>query len=119
MVPGTYAIYNFGRYISNFQAHDAGGKALAIVRKDTNTFLIPNASSLSYEVDDTWDSQEIKGPYIFEPAGTNFQQDTLFALNTHALLGYVKGREQLPVSLQLKTPEGMVASSSLSAQKGL
>ena len=119
MVPGTYAIYNFGRYISNFQAHDASGKALAIVRKDTNTFLIPNASSLSYEVDDTWDSPEIKGPYIFEPAGTNFQQDTLFALNTHALLGYVKGREQLPVSLQLKTPEGIVASSSLLAQKDI
>lgn len=117
MVPGTYAIYNFGRYVSNLQAFDAAGKVILVVRKDTNTFSINNASTLSYEVDDTWDSPEIKGPYVFEPAGTNFQQDTLFALNTHALLGYVKGREQLPVSLHLKTPEGLVASTSLLVQK--
>jgi predicted metalloprotease with PDZ domain len=115
MVPGTYAIYNFGRFVSNLQAFDATGKAISVVRKDTNTFILPNASKLSYEVDDSWDSPEIKGPYIFEPAGTNFQQDTLFALNTHALLGYIKGREQLPVSLQLKTPKNLVASSSLQA----
>ena len=117
MVPGTYAIYNFGRYVSHFQAFDGTGKAVSVVRKDTNSFFFQNASTLSYEVDDTWDSPEIKGTYIFEPAGTNFQQDTLFALNTHALLGYVRGKEQLPVSLRLKTPKGLVASTSLRAQK--
>lgn len=113
IVPGTYAIYDFGLYVSNLQAFDATGKVISVVRKDTNTFSINNASSLSYEVDDTWESPEIKGTYIFEPAGTNFQADTLFALNTHALLGYIKGHEQMPVSLQLKTPKGLVASSSL------
>jgi len=117
MVPGTYAIYNFGRYVSHLKAFDVAGKELLVVRKDTNTFILTNASTLSYEVDDSWDSPQIKGPYIFEPAGTNFQQDTLFALNTHALLGYVKGKEQLPVSLQLKTPKGLVASTSLVAHK--
>ena len=115
MVPGTYAIYNFGRYVSNLQAFDQNGKSILVIRKDTNTFSFKNASSLSYEVDDTWDSPEIKGTYIFEPAGTNFQKDTLFTLNTHALLGYIKGREKIPVSLQLKTPKGLVASSSLQA----
>lgn len=118
MVPGTYAIYNFGRYISNLKAFDASGKRLNVVRKDTNTFYFQNASSLNYEVDDTWDSPEINGVYIFEPAGTNFQADTLFALNTHALLGYIKGREQLPVRLQLKTSKGLVASSSLVSKDG-
>jgi predicted metalloprotease with PDZ domain len=118
MVPGTYAIYNFGRYVSNLQAFDASGKVISVVRKDTNTFSFKNASSLSYEVDDTWDSPEIKGTYIFEPAGTNFQADTLFALNTHALLGYAKGYEQLPVSLQLKTPPRLIPSSSLIAKDG-
>ena len=118
MVPGTYAIYNFGRYVSNLQAFDALGKVISVVRKDTNTFSFKNASTLSYEVDDTWDSPEIKGTYIFEPVGTNFQQDTLFALNTHALLGYIKGREQLPVILQLTTPKGLVASSSILPKEG-
>ena len=118
MVPGTYAIYHFGRYVSNLQAFDQNGKSLLVVRNDTNTFSFKNASSLRYEVDDTWDSPEIKGTYIFEPAGTNFQKDTLFALNTHALLGYIKGREQIPVSLQLKTSKGLVASSSIMSKDG-
>jgi hypothetical protein len=118
MVPGTYAIYNFGRYVQNLQAYNASGKPITVIRKDTNCYTFANASSLTYEVDDTWDSPEIKGPYVFEPAGTNFQQDTLFALNTHALLGYVKERDQLPVSLELKIPTGLVASSSLEAQAG-
>jgi predicted metalloprotease with PDZ domain len=118
IVPGTYAIYNFGRYVSNLQAFDQQGKSIPVIRKDSNTFSFSNASTLTYLVDDTWDSPEIKGAYIFEPAGTNFEQDTLFALNTHALLGYIKGREQLPVSLQLKTPKNLVASSSLQAKGG-
>lgn len=118
MVPGTYAIYNFGRYVSNMQAFDLKGQSIPVIRKDTNTYIFQNASTLLYEVDDTWESPQIKGTYIFEPAGTNFQQDTLFALNTHALLGYAKGREQLPVSLQLKTSTGLVASSSLILKNG-
>jgi predicted metalloprotease with PDZ domain len=119
IVPGTYAIYDFGRYISNLQAFDTNGNAVKVKQKDINSFLIEHASRLSYEVDDTWDSPEIDGKYIFEPAGTNFQEDTLFALNTHALLGYVKGAEKMPVSLQLKTPEGMLASSAIEAKKGI
>jgi predicted metalloprotease with PDZ domain len=119
IVPGTYAIYDFGRYISNLQAFDTNGNSVKVKQKDINSFLIEHASRLSYEVDDTWDSPEIDGKYIFEPAGTNFQADTLFALNTHALLGYVKGAEKMPVSLQLKTPEGMLASSAIEAKKGI
>ena len=118
IVPGTYAIYDFGRYVSNLQAFDATGKAVKVKQKDINSFHIDGASRLSYEVDDTWDSPEIDGKYIFEPAGTNFQEDTLFALNTHAFVGYVKGREKMPVSLQLKIPVGMLASSSIESVKG-
>ena len=118
IVPGTYAIYDFGRYISNLQAFDTNGKAVKVKQKDINSFLIGDASRLSYEVDDTWDSPEIDGKYIFEPAGTSFQEDTLFALNTHALLGYVKGAERKPVTLQLKVPAGMLASSAIASHKG-
>ncbi len=118
IVPGTYAIYDFGRYVSNLQAFDAAGKAVKVYRKDFNTFQIAKAKRLRYEVDDTWDSPEIEGKYIFEPAGTNFQEDTLFALNTHAILGYVKGGEKMPVSLHLTVPFGMTASSSLVDKNG-
>jgi predicted metalloprotease with PDZ domain len=105
IVPGTYAIYDFGRFVQNLRAFDASGKPIRVLRKDVNTFLFRNAKTIAYEVDDTWDSPEIEGKYVFEPAGTNFQQDTLFALNTHALLGYVKSFEKRPVSLHLQVPE--------------
>jgi predicted metalloprotease with PDZ domain len=118
IVPGTYAIYDFGRYVSNLQAFDAAGKAVKLYRKDFNTFQIAKAKRLRYEVDDTWDSPEIEGKYIFEPAGTNFQEDTLFALNTHAILGYVKGAEKMPVSLQLIVPSDMLASSAIVSNNG-
>lgn len=118
IVPGTYAIYDFGRFVQNLRAFDASGKPINVSRKDVNTFLVAKAKTLAYEVDDTWDSPEIEGKYVFEPAGTNFQQDTLFALNTHALLGYVKGFEKRPVSLHLQVPEKMIASSAIQAKNG-
>src|SRR5438034_11720801 len=36
MVPGTYAVYNFGRFISGLKAYDASGKELSAVKKDVN-----------------------------------------------------------------------------------
>jgi predicted metalloprotease with PDZ domain len=34
IVPGTYANYDFGRFISDFQAFDAQGKSLSVVKKN-------------------------------------------------------------------------------------
>jgi len=77
IVPGTYANYDFGRYISDFQAFDAQGKSLSVVKKNVNEYQIKNAVKLSritYQVDDTWDSPEIDGEYVFEPAGLHFKK---------------------------------------------
>src|SRR4051812_29698931 len=35
-VPGTYEVYNFGRFISNFKALDKSGMALPIEKVDEN-----------------------------------------------------------------------------------
>ena len=116
IVPGTYANYDFGRYISDFQAFDAQGKSLSVVKKNVNQYQIKNAVKLTritYQVDDTWDSPEIDGEYVFEPAGTSFQKDTLFALNTHGFLGYFKGFEKNKIELEINKPTFMVGTSSL------
>ena len=86
IVPGTYANYDFGRYISDFKAFDAAGKALSIDKLDKNSYKIKGAKKLSkitYLVDDTWDSPEIAGEYVFEPAGTDIEENKLFAINSH------------------------------------
>lgn len=116
IVPGTYANYDFGRYISDFKAFDAQGKSLSVLKKGKNQYQIKNADRLNlitYQVDDTWDSPEIEGEYVFEPAGTSFQKDTLFALNTHGFLGYFRGFEKNKIELEINKPNFMVGTSSL------
>lgn len=116
IVPGTYANYDYGRYIVNFQAFDQQGKSLNVTKKNVNQYQISDATKLAYvryEANDTWDSPEVKGEYIFEPAGSNFQKDTLFALNTHTILGYVSGQEKQRIKLQIEKPSHLVGVSSL------
>lgn len=122
IVPGTYANYDFGRYISHFKAFDAAGKELKFTKKSVNQYLIKEGQKIAkirYAVDDTWDSPEIEGEYVFEPAGTSFQADTLFALNTHGLLGYFKGYEKTAIELEISHPNNLYGASSIkSTQKG-
>lgn len=116
IVPGTYANYDFGRFVQDFRAIDAQGKNLRIKKTSPNTYQISNAAQLSeirYFVDDTWDSPEIAGDYVFEPAGTSFQKDSLFALNTHAMLGYFIGHEKAQVQLSIDKPTHIYGASSL------
>lgn len=116
IVPGTYANYDFGRFVQDFKALDAQGKNLKFKKTGPNTYQISNASQMAelrYFVHDTWDSPEISGDYVFEPAGTSFQQDSLFALNTHAMLGYFIGHEKIQVQLSIDKPKTMYGASSI------
>jgi predicted metalloprotease with PDZ domain len=115
-VPGTYANYDFGRYIQGFKALDKSGNALPVQQKNSNQYQITQAQSLDhleYEVNDTWDSPEIKGEYIFEPAGTNIQKDTLIAFNVHGFLGFVEGLAKNPVQVSIQKPSKLYGSTSL------
>jgi len=120
IVPGTYAIYDFGRYISDFKAFDKKGKELKVSKSDENSWEIKDASKLhriTYLVEDTWDSPEIKGEHIFEPAGTNFDDKKIFALNTFGLFGYFEGLKNLPYEVNFTKPKGFYGSTSLLATK--
>lgn len=115
IVPGTYSINNYGSYASNFQAFDKKGKALKVERTDKNSWRIANANKLhriSYQVDDTWDSPEIQED-VFEPSGTNIQQDTNFVLNPFGFFGYFQGMERLPYQVTITKPSGFYGSTSL------
>ena len=115
MVPGTYAIENYGSYLKNFKAYDKAGNELNVTRKDKNSWMIYSAKKLyklQYEVDDTWDSPEIKEE-IFEPAGTNIQKDSLFVLNTFGFFGYFEGMELLKYELRVRRPATMYGATSL------
>lgn len=98
IVPGTYSIYDYGRFIDNFSAKDREGEQLEVKHDDENTWTISNASKLSkitYSVNDSYDAYDKDNP-IFEPAGSNIQKDSNFVLNTFAFAGYFENHENLP-----------------------
>ncbi|MEA5137922.1 M61 family metallopeptidase [Arcicella rigui] len=120
IVPGTYANYDFGRYISDFKAFDDKGKALVVDKLDVNSYKIKGAKKLfkiAYLVDDTWDSPEVKGEYIFEPAGTDIEENKLFAINTHGFFGYFDNLKKTTFDLTFTKPNGFYGASSLSTTK--
>ncbi|HEV7347936.1 peptidase M61 [Telluribacter sp.] len=115
IIPGTYSINNYGSYASNFQAFDKKGKSLNVERIEKNSWKIANANKLhriTYQVDDTWDSPEIKED-VFEPSGTNIQQDTIFVLNPFGFFGYFQGMERQPYQVTVTKPSGFYGSTSL------
>lgn len=116
MVPGTYKVYDFGKYVKDFKALDNSGKEIATTKADQNSWKIPNAktlASISYDVEDSWDT-EIKGEFIFEPAGTNFQADSNFVLNNHLLYGYFDEMKRNPYKINVIHPAGFFGATGLS-----
>ena len=71
VVPGTYSISDFGRFISDFKAFDKEGNALKVDTLTINKWKIANGGLLhkiTYMVDDTWDDFNGYGSnIIFEP----------------------------------------------------
>ena len=114
IVPGTYSIYDFGRFVTGFRAYDSEGNLLPVQALTANRRLIKEASKLSritYWVEDTYDTD--KGNFVFEPAGTNIAEGDNFILNTFGFIGYLEGYQNLPYSLDLKHPSKLYGSSGL------
>ncbi len=114
IVPGTYSIYDFGRFLSDFQAFDAQGKELPVTVLDENRWEISNAQNLykiSYWVEDSYDTN--KENFIFEPAGTNIEDKTNFVLNTHGFFGYIDGMKRNDYEVNITKPEGFFGATSM------
>ena len=120
MVPGTYEVYDFGRYISNFKVTGKNGALINIVKKDVNTWKLSPASQIAeitYEVDDTFDkkdAQEDKQKVIFEPGGTNIDSDKNFCINTHGFFGYFKTLTARNFILEFDKPKDFYPSTGMS-----
>jgi predicted metalloprotease with PDZ domain len=110
MVPGTYKIYDFGRFVSDFNV--TGG---TFTRLDDNSWKITNASkvtSIEYWVQDTWDT-DIKENKIFEPAGTEIEENKCFVLNNHGFFGYFEGMTTKAYEVDVTRPANFYASTGL------
>ncbi len=118
IVPGTYSIYDFGRFLSDFKALDADGNELRVESITENRWLIKNATALKkveYWVEDTYDTE--KGNTVFEPAGTNIEEGKNFVINTHGFFGYLKDLKSVPYEVNISYPDGFYGATSLEPTK--
>jgi predicted metalloprotease with PDZ domain len=115
VVPGTYAIEDYGKYIDNFEAYDVNNKEIASKKKGNNQFIISNASSLhhfTYYVNDAMD-MKVKKNKIFEPASTNILVNDNIVMNNGGFFGFFTGKENIEHELNFKKPKQFFGSTSL------
>lgn len=79
MVPGTYEVYDFGKFITNFKVAGKNGATITVVKLDENRYKLSPANlieKITYEVDDTFDktgNSSVDKKVVFEPGGSNFE----------------------------------------------
>ena len=114
IVPGTYAMSNYGQFISDFKAFDYDGNEIPVEKLDQNSWQINNAKKMdkiSYQVDDTFDSEIKHGIYVM--AGTNIEKDKNFFLNLPGFVGYFKGKKESPYQITVNHPANLYETTSL------
>jgi predicted metalloprotease with PDZ domain len=120
VVPGTYSISDFGRFVTDFKAFDKKGNALTVdvMGSGGNIFRISDAKKLTtitYNVHDTFD----KAPgyddnIIFEPGGTSIEAErNVFVMNTFGFIGYLEGMKFHPYEVNITRDESLYGASSL------
>lgn len=114
MVPGTYHIYDFGRFISDFKAFDNSGGELTVTRLDSNSWKISgkNISKIKYYAEDSWTTKNPNNK-IFEPTGMNLQKHSNFVLNAQCLFGYFDGMRDKEFRLTVTKPDNFYGSTAL------
>ena len=114
IIPGTYRIADYGKFVNEVKAFDKKGKALAVKQLNDNQWKINNATQLhriSYKVNDVFDS-DIKHK-IYPMAATNFEAGKNLSLNLPGIFGFIEGMSKIPFQLNFQKPARLYASTSL------
>lgn len=114
IVPGTYSVSDFGRYIDSLKAFDENGNQLSVEKIDKNRWKISNSKTLhhlDYKVNDSFDDV---ASGIFEPAGTNMEAGKNVVFNPYGFIGYFDGLKHNPYKMEILRPEAFYGETSLS-----
>jgi len=118
IIPGTYSVDDYGKFIDDFTAVDSKGKTLEVSKLDDNSWKIKNANKLAkvtYWVNDTFDIEGNGGfgKGVFSPAGTNIVEGKNFLINNHGFVGYFDNKKDINYTLTITHPETLVGATSL------
>ncbi|MFZ9189518.1 MAG: hypothetical protein ACO204_00255 [Schleiferiaceae bacterium] len=119
-VPGTYATLDYGRFVTDFTAVDAQGKALKVKKMGNNSWKVSGTSApvaVRYSVASIMEL-EVKKNKIFEPASTFHDDQKGSVLNGGGVYGFWTGQERGSVTVDLGTPQGWFAATSLEGEAG-
>ncbi|HET6225236.1 MAG TPA: hypothetical protein VFF27_03090 [Bacteroidia bacterium] len=115
VIPGSYALKEYGRYITHFKAYDENGKKLKLKKADRYNYTILNAKRLKkieYSVDDSWEEKDGEH-FIFQPGGTNISAGSNFVINNYGFFGYVEGMKNVPYEITIQKPANLKGYSYL------
>jgi predicted metalloprotease with PDZ domain len=118
IVPGTYSINDYGRFVDEIKFYDSKSKEVPFEKLDENSWKLTSKdlAKVSYWINDTYDTK-LKKDFVFEPAGSNIEEGQNFVLNTHCVFGYFEGFTNVPYVINFSKPEGFYGSTSLQAVK--
>ncbi len=117
-VPGTYATLDYGRFVTDFAAVDTQGKALKVKKKGNNSWEVSGSAApvaVRYSVASIMELK-VKKDKIFEPASTFHDDQKGSVLNGGGVYGFWAGQERGPITVDLATPQGWFAATSLEGE---
>lgn len=114
IIPGTYMISDFGRFISDLKAFDIKGNQVPVQQLNANQWKILNASivkKITYKVEGIFDTK--KPSEVYPMAATNIEPNENIVINAPGFFGFFENMKQLSVTLQITKPNNFFESSSI------
>ncbi len=114
IIPGTYNISDFGKFIHEFKAFDEKGKELPVEKITENDYLIKKANKLhkiTYLVEDTYDTTIPNN--VYPMGGTNIEDGANFVIGTPGFFGYMAESREDPFEITVHKPAGFYGSTAL------
>ncbi|MFC6101131.1 M61 family metallopeptidase [Olivibacter domesticus] len=113
IIPGTYAISDYGNFITELVALNEKGKKLPVRQINVNQWEISKSKKLAkitYTVEDIFDTD--KSHNIYPMAATNIEVNKNVVINSPGVFGYLEEKGKLPFEVTFSKPENFYASSS-------
>ncbi|GAC1426851.1 MAG: peptidase M61 [Flavisolibacter sp.] len=114
IIPGTYMISDYGKFISNLKAYNKRGDTLPTRQESDDKWQIKNARDLSritYQVEGIFDTKK-KHP-IYPMAATSIEKGEDFVFNNPGFFGYFDNLKERPIKIQVTRPQEFYPSTSL------